>query len=398
MSEAQSNPRVNNAVQILRIGLIIAAVLVLVSSAAMGLFWVSVHDLARSEVLLVAVACVLAGLVVAVLLIVASTIIGMLAALVNKAAAAPADEVRPALERLEQSLRLLNNLQTRSDTLAETGAARIGERSTALLEQLCDLMLMDDAQRQRCGERHWARRKQTHLEAIEREVLIGDWGPAFARLDELRIVMPEDRQIAELRERVESEQTARLDEDVRNARGRLRQLMGSALWQEAEDLIMSLRDKYPGKGEIDRLGENVRQEREGWERDNMERLFKDIATATERRQWRQATLAVEEFIRRYPLDPRAEALRLDLPTLLENAAAQERKEQEEQFKDLLKRQRYDEAILTAKAAIAKYPQSATATELNRLLPKVEELARQEALRVANQPPAPVAATPAAATA
>jgi hypothetical protein len=103
-------------------------------------------------------------------------------------------------------------------------------------------------------------------------------------------------------------------------------------------------------------------------------------------------LAVDEFIRRYPLDPRAEALRLDQPTLLENAAAQERKEQEEHFKDLLKRQRYDEAILVARAVIHKYPKSPTAAELNKLLPRVEEMARQEAARVAALNAQPVGAS------
>ncbi len=75
---------------------------------------------------------------------------------------------------------------------------------------------------------------------------------------------------------------------------------------------------------------------------------------------------------------RAEALRLDLPTLQENAAAHERKEQEELFKDLIKRQRYEEAISVARAVIQKYPNSPTATELNKLLPRVDEFRRQAA--------------------
>jgi hypothetical protein len=283
----------------------------------------------------------------------------------------------------------------RPDAAATGGAADI--RTQHVLEQIRDLTLMNDAQRSLYAARHWARRKQIHLDAIEREVLVGDWVSAFARLEELQIVLPGDEQMAELRVRVESEQMARLEEDVRVARGRLRQLMSATLWQQAEDLAAALQAKYPGKAEAQRLGEDVRREREAFERESMERLFKDITAATERHQWRQAILAVDEFIRRYPLDERSDKLRLDLPTLQENAAAQERKEQEENFKDLLKRQRYDEAILTAKAVIAKYPQSATATELTRLLPKVEELARQEALRVANQAQA-TAQVAAAATA
>ena len=395
MSEAK--PRVNNAAQILRAVLVVVAVLVLVASCCLAIVWVSQHDPGDSAVMLVAGGCVLAGLVTAVFMIVASSVVGMLAALLSRGGGA--DDVRPALERLEQSLRVLNSMQTRADAsradVAAGGAA--GDiRTQHVLEQIRDLTLMDDEQRRRYAERHWARRKQTHLEGIEREVLVGDWVSAFARLEELEVVLPGDVQMKELRERVESEQNARLEEDVRVTRTRLRQMMGAALWQQAEELVAALQAKYPGKAEAARLGEDVRREREAFERESMERLFKDIAAATERRQWRQAILAVDEFIRRYPLDERAERLRLDLPMLQENAAAQERKEQEETFKDLLKRQRYEEAILTAKAAIAKYPQSATATELNRLLPKVEELARQEAVRVANQAQAAAPGAPATA--
>jgi hypothetical protein len=389
---SEITPRVNNAVQILRVMLVLAAVLVLVASCGLAIVWLSSHDPAASRTLLVATGCVLAGFVSAVALIVASSIVGMLAALLSRLNAS--DDVRPALERLEQSLRVLNAMQNRAEAPRPDTAAAGGDiRMQHVLDQIRDLTLMNDEQRSRFAARHWARRKQTHLDAIEREVLVGDWVSAFARLEELQIVLPGDAQMAELRVRVESEQMARLEEDVRVARGRLQQMMNSALWQQAEDLAAALQAKYPGKAEAQRLGEDVRREREAFERESMERLFKDITAATERHQWRQAILAVDEFIRRYPLDERAERLRLDLPTLQENAAAQERKEQEENFKDLLKRQRYDEAILTAKAVVAKYPQSATATELNRLLPKVEELARQEALRVANPPPTPVQVAP-----
>ena len=181
---------------------------------------------------------------------------------------------------------------------------------------------------------------------------------------------------------MESEQSSRLEEDVRVARGRLKQLMSAALWQQAEELAGGLQEKYPGKAEADRLADDVRRERDNWERENMERLFRDISAANDKRQWRHAAQAVEEFIRRYPLDPRAEALRLDLPTLQENAAAHERKEQEEHFKDLFKRQRYDEALVVARGMIQKYPHSPLATELNKLLPRVEEMATQEAAKAA----------------
>ena len=389
MSERiDSESSLNPGVQLLRGLLVLAAVMVLVGGCVIaGLLWAQGQP--SNDTIALALASALAGLFFAAMLVATAGIVGMLSTLRNRVAMQTADDVRPALERLEQSLRMLNNLQNRND--AARGAAEGSQalangsaRPVQLLEQLRDLTLMDEAQRKGYAQHFWARRKQSHLEAIERDVLVGDWTAAFARLEELQVVLPGDTQVSEMQERVESEQASRLEEDVRVARGRLKIMMASAMWPQAEELAASLQSKYAGKAEADRLVEDVRRERENWERENTEKLFRDITAANERHQWRQAVLAVEEFIRRYPLDDRAEALRLDLPTLQENSAAHERKQQEEHFKDLLKRQRYDEAIGVARAVIAKYPQSPTATEMSKLLPRIEEMAKAEAERVASQ--------------
>ena len=383
---SDTTPKVNFAAQILRAVLLVAGLVLLVGSCGIAFFIYNQTPTQQSAIL--SLACVLAGLFLSVFLLALSSIVGLLAYAATRAAAVPVDDVRPALERLEQSLRLLNNMQSRADhsTAAVVTTDSVpgvpAGRLLQTFEQLRDIALMNDEQQTRYATRHWQNRKLIHLEAIERDVLIGNWPTAYARLDELEIVMPGDQHVANMRERVDSEQISRLDEDVRVARARLQQLMSAAMWQQAEDLAIALQTKYPGKPQADAVADDVRREREAWERETMDRLFRDISTATTQRRWRQALLAVEEFIRRYPLDPRAEALRLDLPTLKENAAAQERKEQEEHFKELLKRQRYEEALYVGRALIARYPQSAMGAELTRMLPKVEELARQEAAKLA----------------
>jgi len=376
------------AIPFLRGALIVTAIAIFAGSciiAGVILSDASQHAQPTPQTVVIAFATILLGLLMAAGLCALSAIVSLLASAVSRLEE-PTDDLRPAIDRLEQSLRMLNSQQERPESAvrATTDGLAPAAATNHLLEQVRDLSLMDEFQRNRFAARHWARRKQIHTEAIERDVLVGDWRTAFARLDELQVVLPEDVQIAELRERVESEQNARLDEDLRNARTRVRTLISAANWQHAEDLVAALQNRYPGKAEPARLAEDVRREREAFDRETMERLFRDISAATSRHQWRQAILAVDEFIRRYPIDPRADALRLDLPMLQENAAAQERKEQESTFKDLLKRQRYEEAISVARNVIQKYPQSPTATELNKLLPRVEEMARQEAARVSAQ--------------
>ncbi len=399
-SETELAPRQPfHAAHTLRGLLVAAALLVLIGALVLAAMATSIQPPSLGNGLL-AFATLLMGIFLSGVLAAAAWIVGAVGEMQHQTTGAgEGDDVRPALERLEQSLRMLNSIQTKTDPRPIVESANAGiniigaARHPGAVEELRDLMLMSEEQRKQFADRHWAQRKRTHLDAIEREVLVGDWSAVFSRLDELSIVMPGDPQLQELQERVESEQTARLDEDVRSARGRLRPLMNSAMWAQAETLADSLQTRYPGKEEADRVVEDVRREREAWERENSDRLFRDIAAANGRRQWRGAILALEEFVRRYPLDPRAEALRLDLPTLQENAAAHDRKQAEEHFKDLLKHQRYDEAISVAREVLQKYPHSPTATELNKLLPRVQEMATQEAARVAAQPPAaPVAAT------
>jgi outer membrane protein assembly factor BamD (BamD/ComL family) len=343
-------------------------------------------------VVALSLSAILLALLLAGVLFALSAIINIIARNALAENAPVQENVRPALDRLEQSLRMLNQSRPSSVSTQELGG-NAAANFAPMLELWRDYVLMNDSQRERFAARHWSRRRDAWAEQIERDVLVGDWVSAFSRLDDLRLLMPDDKLVSELRERVESEQNARLEEEMRSARTRFRNFVAGANWQQAEELASDLQKKYPGKSEPRQLAEDVRREREGWERENMERLFRDISSANQRRQWRQAVLAVEEFIRRYPLDARAEALRLDLPTLQENAAAHERKEQEELFKDLLKKQRYPEALSVARAVIQKYPNSPSAAELNKLLPRVEELSRQAA---AAQQQAAAAVAPAAA--
>jgi len=402
MSESQleSPASPSSGPVLLRVLLVILAILVFAGGcavAALTIWDASEYPGAHvgRTVSIAVSAILLGGLLAAIALAFASMLDHLARAATAASTPVPVDDTRPALGRIEQSLRMINNATTRNEPVGTTPA--VGGNLAPLMEQLRDFTLMSEEQRQRFSARHWIRRRDALTEIIERNVLVGDWPAAFSRLEDLILLLPEDPQVRELKERVESEQSARLEEDLRAARAQIRRYLSTASWQQAEETAAEIQRKYTNKPDAGILIEEVRREREAWERENMERLFRDISSATEKRHWRQAVLAVEEFIRRYPNETRAEALRLDLPTLTENAAAQERREQEEHFKDLLKHQRYNEAIAVARIVIQKYPTSPTATELNKLLPRVEELARQAAAAPPAAPvPPPQAPAPAAA--
>jgi hypothetical protein len=249
-----------------------------------------------------------------------------------------------------------------------------------LLLHLRDAAMMDEAQRQQCAARHWAKRKEALVQLIERHMLSGDWAMARTRLDDLQSLLPADVEVQTLGERLAAEHAARLGEDLTTARAQLRRLVSITAWQEAEEIVTSLQHKYPQEEQVRRLTADIAYEREKLERGNRERLLSELADATENRQWRRAITAAEDFIQRYPKDNVTERLQFDLPTLHDNATTHDRKEQESLFKDLLKRQNYEEAEYVARSLIEKYPHSSAALELTKMLPRVEELHRQEALK------------------
>jgi hypothetical protein len=291
------------------------------------------------------------------------------------------EQLRTGMQSLDVALRIPSGTSTpaRAPVIAkQTAALEEGTQPLLLdlLEQVRDSALMSDSQRQQLAAIHWSKRKSTLTESIERHMLSGSWAAARAQLEELLALMPQDAEVTTLADRVSGEYSARLSEDLHAAQSQLRHLLSIAAWQEANELVAGLENKYPQATDIEQMRAQINRERDTFERENKERILGELADATDRKQWRRAVLAVEEFIQRYPVDKLTERLRVDLVTLQENSLTHERKEQELLFKDLLKRQRYEEALTVAKGVIALHPNSPAAAELTKLLPKVEDLIRQ----------------------
>lgn len=254
------------------------------------------------------------------------------------------------------------------------------QQMVEVLKQLRDLMMMSENQRSQFAHHHFGKRKDVLLKQIERAIATSHWQTAEEQIRELQRILPEDPIGSELAARVADEKMTRLHQDIEAARIQLRHLMSITAWTQAEELVAGLHQRYPTAVEVQELGAEVRQEKTAFEQDHLQRLILDLKEATDHRQWRHAVSLAEELIRRYPSEKQVERLRVDLPTLQENAESQDRKEQETQFKDLLHRQRYEEALAIAHQLIAKYPNSSAATELSKLTPKVQELIAQEKLK------------------
>ena len=96
--------------------------------------------------------------------------------------------------------------------------------------------------------------------------------------------------------------------------------------------------------------------------------------ASNDREWKAALAAATSLIQRYPKSPEAQALRMQLPTLRENAEIQTRQQMETQIRDLIKEHRFDDALRVAHELLDQYPDSPQAGVLRDQLPRLEEKA------------------------
>jgi hypothetical protein len=396
-----SAPRVSTAsTEMLRFILIALGVITILTGVAMALLTGMTAFMGGGgpvgPAILTALGIAIGAGVMAVVLFWLSSVLRMLAAQVQQGHLnqTTLETVQSSLLRVEQAIREAPAGGATGGYVAapaapvapqSAGAAdEVAQATTAqmldLLQQIRDVTMMSDAQRQLWSSRHWTKKKEFITRLIERNITTGEWAVAFARMEELKALLPEDAEIQALGQRLVEEQSARLKDDITAARTQLRHLMSITAWAQAEEVAAALLNKYPHEAEVQAVTADVQRERAAFEQENMQRLFLDLHDSTEHRQWMRAIQVAEELVRRYPYEKRVEKLRKDLPTIKENAESQERKEQEDLFKDLLNRQRYEEAAGVAKGVIGKHPNSQAAQQLMKLLPKVEELIKQEKLK------------------
>jgi len=102
--------------------------------------------------------------------------------------------------------------------------------------------------------------------------------------------------------------------------------------------------------------------------------------ASNAREWKKALQLATMVIQRFPRSPEAQALRMQLPTLQENAEIQIRQHMESEIRELIKQHRFDEALRIAHELLQQYPDSPQAAVLREQLPRLEEKASAMGLR------------------
>jgi tetratricopeptide (TPR) repeat protein len=259
-----------------------------------------------------------------------------------------------------------------SSAAANEALSQTLEELVVLMREVRDISLLTEEQR---ALRLDAQGKAV-LSLLQREVPIllreHNWIEARNRVQEARERFPSfsewdalEHQIEQMRAQVEAH-------DIEAAQRQIDDLTSLGAWDRVAEVVNELLERHPDSTKANEIAQRLRVQRHKAEAEQRARLMAQAQEAANNREWKAALTAATMLIQRFSKSPEAQALRLQLPTLRENAEIQTRQEMETEIRELIKAQRFEEALRSARELIQQYPNSPQAAVLREQLPRLEE--------------------------
>ena len=259
-----------------------------------------------------------------------------------------ANSMLPDTDDMEEMIVLLREVRDISLLTEEQRSLRLqaqGKAALSLLQREVPVLLR---------EHNW-------IEARNRVQVARERFPSFAEWDAL------ERKIEQMRAQVEAR-------DIEDAERQIADLTSLGAWDRVAEVVNELLERHPDAPRANELAQGLRAERNKAEAQQRTKLMEQAQQASNQREWKSALSAATALIQRFPKSPEAQALRMQLPTLQENAEIQIRQQMESQIRDLIKQQRFDEALRVTHELLQQYPDSPQASVLREQLPRLEEKA------------------------
>ncbi len=264
----------------------------------------------------------------------------------------------------------------RVDAITSGEQAELLQHLVQVTRELRDISLLSEHERNmRARVESAALTKQLELDvpALLRE---HNWQDARARVQRARLRFPSLSNWDALDQQVEQARAKFEAHDIETATREINDLAALAAWDRAADVVRDLQRRHP---DSERVAELARRVTTGQDKANAEeraRLMSRAQAATDQHNWSEALRWVQEVIEKYPNSAEAHDLRLQLPTLRANSEIHVRRQLETEIRDLIREQRYADALRRARQVIEDYPDSPQAQALREQLPKLEQRAAE----------------------
>jgi hypothetical protein len=317
----------------------------------------------------------------------AATAIFALASLISREAIAP-PEVTASLQRMQQQLMELDVKLKELDLMNDRAHrapqpqpqhkdySQQFQQIAHALEEVRQVSLLPDADRRERLKVHREQRKAIMLKELYGLVPAHDWPRAERLLITLETEYPNDSEVAKGRSYLDHSRKLFQDETMIRSSREIEELVAAASFERALEKVNLLVQGFPTSPEAHTLAARVQKEFDTHQETTVQRMFEEIKHDSERRMWKRALMHAEHLLGRFPTHRYAEAVRMQLATLQENAEIQERQEMEVRIQELIHDRQFDEAIELAEDVVRRYPLSPQAESLEKLLPKIRELARE----------------------
>ena len=202
----------------------------------------------------------------------------------------------------------------------------------------------------------------------------GEMEQSRQALAELELELPDDLQVAQLRELYNANFSTAESDHIQKQTKHAQDLMSVARYDQAIELAKDLAKTYPNSDDAKKLLEKVTHEAKSYATQQRMRFVELIHEHGQAREWVKALEVAHKLIENFPDTPEAKQALESMDTLVDNARIQEVREYRNRIVDMMDRHRYLEAIEIAKYVVENYPETAAAEELRQQMPQLQELA------------------------
>jgi hypothetical protein len=154
------------------------------------------------------------------------------------------------------------------------------------------------------------------------------------------------------------------------------ELVDRSDWEEARRKAQELVQGFPTNGDAQVLLQRVEHEWQFHRETDVRNRIEQIRSAVDRKTWQEALDLAEQLSAAYPDHQLVASIRKQIPTLRDNVEIERRQSLEVRLQELIRSGHIDEAIELAEDVIRRYPHSPQAESLEKLLPRIREMAKQ----------------------
>jgi outer membrane protein assembly factor BamD (BamD/ComL family) len=250
----------------------------------------------------------------------------------------------------------------------------LNDRIVALLEEIREVSLMSDEQRQVRLRHYLESRRRSTLDQVFLSFRAGRWAIADQLLTSLESQFASDPAVKQARGEFHRQRTAAETEAFLQTEQRVRDLAHLSSWDLAIATATEFVNNFPGNVEGRHLLTQVCRDLDAFRDAAFQRMYEQVQANVDRRQWRTALVDAKQLLEEFPNHSRANRIRQQFKTISANAEIEERQEHEVRIQLLVTNRRFAEAVELAEEVVRRFPDSPQADALEERLPQLRELA------------------------